>query len=103
MNELEPTGKVSRRNAVNTPSEKFKTDPALKNSSGEASDRVSLSQTGKVQASLNKKPSSNSEIRHDLVNRFKNILNNGSYEVKADEIADKIVQKIKEYKSRVVF
>ena len=42
------------------------------------------------------------EIRHDLVNKFRNILRDGTYSIKSDEIADKIVQKVRDNKNQLV-
>ncbi|MFQ5672196.1 MAG: flagellar biosynthesis anti-sigma factor FlgM [Nitrospinales bacterium] len=42
------------------------------------------------------------EIRRDLVKKFRRVLKEGAYEVKAEEIADKIVQKIREEKDRII-
>lgn len=49
-----------------------------------------------------KPPPSASEIRYDLVNKFRNDLKSGVYEVKSNEIADKIVQKIREEKDQII-
>jgi len=65
-------------------------------------DQVTLSETSKAQASASEVKSVASEIRQDLVNKFRDILQKGSYEVKANEIADKIVQKIRENKNSMI-
>lgn len=103
MNKLEPTIRISRKNAVNNSASKYKGTATTSEAIRKETDRVSLSQTAKVQASLKATAGSVSEIRQDLVNKFKNVLSNGSYEVKANEIADKIVQKIKEHKNQPIF
>ena len=101
MNKLESTIKIGRQNTVNG-SAKGKTKAvAGKSSSAKNVDRVTLSKTSKTQASTSEVKSVASEIRQDLVNKFRDILEKGSYEVKANEIADKIVQKIKENKNHV--
>ena len=102
MNELEITTKIGRRTPVNG-SAKGKNKPVTgdKLSSGNL-DKVTLSEPSKAQASASKSKPIASEIRHELVNKFRNVLQNGSYEVKANEIADKIVQKIRENKNRLV-
>lgn len=102
MNELEITTKIGRRNPVNG-SAKGKNKPVVgsKNSS-ENVDKVTLSEPSKAQASASTSKTIASEIRHELVNKFRDVLQNGSYEVKANEIADKIVQKIRENKNRLV-
>ena len=97
MNELHPTTKVARRQAVSKIS--ISVPKATSSVQGEPStDKVSLSATSKAQAS--KKPAlTGTDIRRDLVNKFKSVLESGDYEVKADEIADKMVQKIREQKN----
>jgi len=35
------------------------------------------------------------------VNKFRNVLRDGTYSIKADEIADKIVQKIRDNKNHL--
>ena len=42
------------------------------------------------------------EIREDLVNKYKVSLANGTYEVKAQELAEKMIQKIRENKTREI-
>jgi len=42
------------------------------------------------------------EIRRDLVEQYKATLANGTYEIKAKELAEKMVQKIKENKTRAI-
>ncbi len=102
MNELEITTKIGRRSPVNG-SAKGKVKPATgKNSSLRNVDKVTLSEPSKAQASASPSKAITSEVRHDLVNKFRDVLQNGSYEVKANEIADKIVQKIRENKNHLV-
>ena len=43
-----------------------------------------------------------SKIRQDLVNEYKVSLANGTYEVKAQELAEKMIQKIREDKTREI-
>ena len=102
MNKLESTIKTGRQNTING-SAKGKNKPAVgKPSSTKNVDQVTLSETSKAQASASEVKSVASEIRQDLVNKFREILQNGSYEVKANEIADKIVQKIRENKNNMI-
>ncbi len=42
------------------------------------------------------------EIREDLINKYKASLANGTYEVKAQELAEKMIQKIRENKTREI-
>ena len=102
MNKLEITTKIGRRNPINV-SAKGKNKPVSCNkiSSGNV-DKITLSEPSKAQASASKSKATASEIRHELVNKFRDVLKNGYYEVKANEIADKIVQKIRENKNRLV-
>jgi len=45
---------------------------------------------------------SSSKVRQDMVNKYKDSLANGTYEVKAQELAEKIIQKISEDKTRKI-
>ncbi|PIP71946.1 MAG: hypothetical protein COW89_09155 [Nitrospinae bacterium CG22_combo_CG10-13_8_21_14_all_47_10] len=102
MDKLELTAKIGRRTTINGVAKgSKKPETGNKPSSGHV-DRVTLSEPSKAQASTSKNKTIASEIRHELVNKFRNVLENGSYEVKANEIADKIVQKIRENKNRLV-
>ena len=40
-----------------------------------------------------------SDVRYDLVKKYREHLADGSYQIKSDELADKIVQKVKENKN----
>ncbi len=102
MTEFEPTIKISKRTPVNKPSPSSNKTGQAAGFGKQVIDKVSLSQTSKVQASLKSKNGSASEIRQDLVNKFRKVLDKGTYEIKADEIADKIVQKIKENKNSFI-
>lgn len=55
-----------------------------------------------VLAEAVKAPEKSSEIRRELVEEYKSALANGSYEVKAGELAEKMVQKIRENKTRAI-
>ena len=102
MNELKITTKIGRRNQINESTE-GKNKPVIGNklSSGEV-DKVTLSEPSKGKASVSKGKDTTSEIRQELVNKYRNVLKNGSYEVKANEIAEKIVQNIRENKKHLV-
>ena len=58
--------------------------------------------SSKSKVSAGRSKSNTGEIRYELVNKFRDILQNESYEVKAHEIADKIVQKIRENKNHLI-
>jgi anti-sigma28 factor (negative regulator of flagellin synthesis) len=63
-------------------------------------DQVSLSEPSTKKSSKNRK-SIISDLRYDLVKKYREILADGSYQVKSDELADKIVQKVKENKNSI--
>ena len=102
MNKLEPASKIGRQEAINGSAKGKKKPVAGKPASAKNIDRVTLSKTSKTQASASGVKSVASKIRQDLVNKFRDILQKGSYEVKANEIADKIVQKIRENKNSMI-
>jgi len=64
-------------------------------------DRISLSESYKGNSSINKKGIV-SDVRYDLVKKYRKNLADGSYQIKSDELAEKIVQKVKEGKSRIL-
>ena len=64
-------------------------------------DRISLSESYKGKSSINKKDIV-SDVRYDLVKKYREILADGSYQIKSNELADKIVQKVKEGKTRIL-
>lgn len=61
-------------------------------------DRISLSESYKGKSSINKNGIV-SDVRYDLVKKYRENLADGSYQIKSDELADKIVQKVKENKN----
>ena len=102
MTNLNPTDKVARQNAI----KKISNKPALgiptTAKSSAIVDRVTLSESSKAQAPNKVSANNSGDVRRDLVQKFKAVLANGTYEIKADEIADKIVQKIREQKDGVI-
>ena len=103
MNKLNPTIKLNRRNAVaqKIPNKLGSLDN--KTVDGESkNDQVSLSQTSKIKASIQGKGNIASDVRYELIKKYREILDSGNYVVKAEELADKIVQKIRENKNRMV-
>jgi flagellar biosynthesis anti-sigma factor FlgM len=101
MNELEPTLKLVRGNTAKSDTKGAKSSERSSGPSGNPLDRVTLSEVSKNQTSSKKTKGTTSEIRHDLVNKFRNVLRDGTYSIKADEIADKIVQKIRDNKNHL--
>jgi flagellar biosynthesis anti-sigma factor FlgM len=101
MNELEPTLKLVRGNTAKNDTKGAKSSARSSGTSGNSLDRVTLSEVSKNQTPSKKTKGTTSEIRHDLVNKFRNVLRDGTYSIKADEIADKIVQKIRDNKNHL--
>ena len=52
--------------------------------------------------SVTAKAEGSPKIRQDMVNKYKVSLANGTYEVKAQELAEKMIQKIREDKTREI-
>ena len=103
MNKLNPTIKINRRNAVAQKLTSKNIEDSNKKVSVETKkDQVSLSQTSKIKASIQGNSNIVSDVRHDLINKYSEKLDSGAYVVKAEELADKIVQKIRENKNRIV-
>ena len=103
MNKLNPTIKINRRNAV---AQKL-ASKSVKNNNKEIAaetkkDQVSLSQSSKIKASIQGNGKIVSDVRYDLINKYREKLESGAYVIKAEELADKIVQKIRENKNRLV-
>ena len=96
---------VLKTNEINSAGQEF-TSKSAKNansSSKEESrpDRISLSESYKGKSSKNKEGIV-SDVRYDLVKKYREILDDGSYQIKSDELADKIVQKVKESKNMLL-
>jgi flagellar biosynthesis anti-sigma factor FlgM len=103
MNEINPTGKIGRRSAIKNTNAKItqtKGDTAIPTG---GQDKVTLSTTSKVKGVKKAGISVATDVRRDLVAKFKSHLRDGTYVVKAEEIADKIVQKIRENKNKMIF
>ena len=99
MSELNPPNKIGPRPNLKTPASKGKR--AEKESTPPVppeNDVVRLSKASRMPSS-----GRGGEIRQDVVAKFKALLGGGGYKVKADEIADKMVQKIRENKGPSVF
>ena len=93
---------VLKTNEINSAGHEF-TSKSAKNANSSSSeetkpDRISLSESSKENSSINKKDIV-SDVRYDLVKKYREHLADGSYQIKSDELADKIVQKVKENKS----
>jgi anti-sigma28 factor (negative regulator of flagellin synthesis) len=98
MTKLNSSLKIDQNSSIN---KEFATKKPTNNSvSGKEneSDRVSLSKTYKGNSSTNGRKIA-SDIRYDLVKKYREVLADGSYKVKSNELADKMVQKVKENKN----
>jgi len=96
---------VLKTNEINSTGQEF-TSKSAKNANSSSSeetkpDRISLSESYKGKSSINKKGIV-SDVRYDLVKKYREILADGSYQIKSNELADKIVQKVKEGKSSIL-
>ena len=96
---------VLKTNEINSAGQEF-TSKSAKNANSVSreetkSDRISLSESYKGKSSINKKDIV-SDVRYDLVKKYREILADGSYQIKSNELADKIVQKVKEGKSSIL-
>lgn len=93
MNKVELVEKLYK------PNQNSKKNAVSRKTSGKASDvkndSVELSSTA-VSLNKSKTPVRSSDVRHDLVNKYKDDIKKGTYEVKTNEIAEKIIQKYRE-------
>jgi len=102
MTELDPTNKIAQGNSVKKPPARSGLPPLKPEKAPATSDRVTLSnkpQQVPLETSSTKAPA---QIREKLVGQFREILEQGTYKIKADEIAKKMVQKIREQKDQTI-
>jgi anti-sigma28 factor (negative regulator of flagellin synthesis) len=96
---------ILKTNELNSTSQKLTSNSVKSADSGNRNetkaDRISLSETYKGKSSKNKKGIV-SDVRYDLVKKYREILADGSYQIKSSELADKIVQKVKENKNMIL-
>jgi len=102
MNEFEPKIKLVSGNTVKDDFRLINNSDKSSNEVAVPSDRVSLSQNIKEKTPSKETKNGNGEIRHDLVNKFRSVLQDGTYSIKADEIADKLVQNIRDNKNHLI-
>ena len=104
MTELDPASKISQRSAAKKPPA-MPIRPNVESAKTSATgDRVTLSHKPN-QAPLETGPAkakTSGQIREQLVSKFRDILEQGTYQIKADEIAKKMVQKIQEEKDQTI-
>ena len=101
MTKLNSSLKIDQNNSIN---KEFTIKQSKNNSvSGKENrlDRVSISKIYKGNSSTNGREIA-SDIRYDLVKKYREVLADGSYKVKSTELADKMVQKVKENKNTVL-
>ena len=58
-------------------------------------DKIFLSKKSQAKSSIV------SDVRYNLVKKFREVIADGSYQIKSEELAEKIVQKVKENKNKV--
>ena len=101
MTKLNPALKINQRDSVRQEItiKSVKTDNGSVGKESK-SEWVSLSESSKTEPLMDRQGIA-SDIRFDLVKKYREILADGSYQVKSDELADKIVQKVKENKNTI--
>ena len=101
MNKLNIVLKTNERNSAAQEHTLKSTKNAGSNTRKETKpDRISLSESYKEKSLINKEGIV-SDVRYDLVKKYREHLADGSYQIKSDELADKIVQKVKENKNMI--
>ncbi|GEM_PF-1253766 len=98
MSEIFPAINSIRQRQANRASTKQETTVSGSGSFKDTLDRVTLSNASRNPATQETKGKKSSEIRYDLVKKFQKELKKGFYEIKADAIAEKMVQKIRDDK-----
>lgn len=73
--------------------------PSKRNTENQPTQNISFHE---VLKSVADKTGGSPAIRQDLVSKYKTSLANGTYEVKAQELAEKMIQKIRENKTREI-
>ena len=104
MNKLNMTLKINNNEALRVESKKISNKNKdkiidIKNNR----DKVSLSNSSKIDNPTKKRNEIASDVRYELIKKYKTVLAEGNYKIKSDELADKMIQKIKENKNNVLF
>jgi len=101
MTKLNPALKINQRDSVRQEItiKSVKTDNGSVGKESK-SDWFSLSESSKTEPLMDRQGIA-SDVRFDLVKKYREVLADGSYQVKSDELADKIVQKVKENKNTI--
>ena len=63
-------------------------------------DKILLSKESEAKSLIDKK-NIVSDVRYNLVKKFREVIADGSYQIKSEELADKIVQKVTENKNKI--
>ena len=63
-------------------------------------DKIFLSKKSEAKTSINRN-NIVSDVRYNLVKKFREVIADGSYQIKSEELADKIVQKVTENKNKI--
>jgi anti-sigma28 factor (negative regulator of flagellin synthesis) len=100
MTKLNSSLKIDQKNSINKEFTRKQYKNNIVSGKENNSDRVSLSKTYKGNSSTKGREIA-SDIRYDLVKKYREVLADGSYKVKSTELADKMVQKVKENKNPV--
>lgn len=102
MTELDPTNKITQRSSAKKPPARPVKPPLARGNTPATGDRVSLSHKPAQAPSETSDTKTSGQIRDQLVGKFREYLEQGTYKVKADEIAKKMVQKIQEQKDQTI-
>jgi len=104
MNKLNMTLKISNNDALKIESKNISNKKKGKAIDIENNmDKVSLSNSSKTDNSTQTRNKIASDVRYNLIKKYKAVLAEGTYKIKSDELADKMIQKIKENKNTVIF
>ena len=104
MNKLNMTLKINNNDPL-----KIESKNISKKNKGEVvniknnMDKVSLSNSSKTDNSTQPRNKIASDVRYNLIKKYKAILAEGTYKIKSGELADKMIQKIKEGKNSAIF
>ena len=63
-------------------------------------DKIFLSKKSEANTSINRN-NIVSDVRYNLVKKFREVIADGSYQIKSEELAEKIVQKVTENKNKI--
>jgi len=101
MTELDPTNKIIQRSSAKKPPARAARIPS-KPENAPVADRVTLSHKPNQAPLKTETAKASGHVRDQLVTKFRDYLEQGTYQIKADEIAKKMVQKIQEDKDKTI-